>query len=58
MNIRRNVADGSRATEKRLSPPNSATGMPNVRLRLEWAWLEEMDTAAKMLVELAKAWGK
>jgi len=32
--------------------------MHNFHSPLEWACLEEMETAVKMLIELAKAWGK
>ncbi|MCG3130206.1 MAG: Peptidase T [Phycisphaerae bacterium] len=58
MNIVRGGTDGSRLTEKGLPTPNLATGMHNFHSPLEWACLEEMETAVKMLIELAKAWGK
>ena len=57
MHIIRGGTDGSRLTEKGLPTPNLSTGMHNFHSPLEWACLEEMETAKKVLIELAKQWG-
>lgn len=54
----RGGTDGSRFSEKGLPTPNLATGMHNFHSVLEFAVLEEMQTAADVLVEIAKLWGK
>ncbi len=54
----RGGTDGSRLTEKGLPTPNLSTGMHNFHSPLEWACLEEMETAVRVLIELAKLWGK
>ncbi|MCB9849238.1 MAG: peptidase T [Phycisphaerales bacterium] len=54
----RGGTDGSRLTEMGLPTPNLSTGMHNFHSPLEWACLEEMQTAQKLLVEIAKAWGE
>jgi len=53
----RGGTDGSRLTEKGLPTPNLSTGMHNFHSPLEWACLEEMETAKKVLIELARQWG-
>lgn len=58
LNIVRGGTDGSRLTERGLPTPNLATGMHNFHSPLEWACLEEMETAVQVLVELAKAWAR
>jgi len=40
-----------------LPTPNLSTGMHNFHSPLEFACLEEMETAVKMLLELARLWG-
>ncbi|MFQ5489555.1 MAG: peptidase T [Phycisphaerae bacterium] len=57
MEIIRGGTDGSRLTELGLPTPNLSAGMHNFHSPLEWACLEEMETAVNMLIELAKAWG-
>jgi tripeptide aminopeptidase len=57
MSIIRGGTDGSRLTEMGLPTPNLSTGMHNFHSPLEWACLEEMQTAKKVLVELAREWG-
>jgi tripeptide aminopeptidase len=56
--IVRGGTDGSRLTELGLPTPNLSTGEHNIHSPLEWTCLEEMETAVKVLVELAKVWGK
>lgn len=54
----RGGTDGSRLSEMGLPTPNLSTGMHNFHSPLEFACLEEMETAVNVLVELAKLWGK
>lgn len=54
----RGGTDGSRLSEMGLPTPNLSTGMHNFHSPLEFACLEEMETAVKILVELAKLWGE
>ncbi len=54
----RGGTDGSRLSEKGLPTPNLSTGMHNFHSPLEFACLEEMETAARVLVELAQRWGE
>ncbi len=54
----RGGTDGSRLTEQGLPTPNLSTGMHNFHSPLEWACLEEMDAARKILIQLAQEWGK
>ena len=54
----RGGTDGSRLTEMGLPTPNLSTGMHNFHSPLEFACLEEMETAVKVLVELARFWGR
>lgn len=56
--IVRGGTDGSRLTELGLPTPNLSTGEHNLHSPLEWTCLEEMETAVKVLVELAKVWGE
>jgi tripeptide aminopeptidase len=55
--IVRGGTDGSRLTEMGLPTPNLSTGEHNIHSPLEWTCLEEMETAVRVLVELAKLWG-
>jgi tripeptide aminopeptidase len=54
----RGGTDGSRLSEMGLPTPNLAVGMHNFHSPLEFACLEEMETAVKVLIELAQLWGK
>jgi tripeptide aminopeptidase len=56
--IVRGGTDGSRLTELGLPTPNLSTGEHNIHSPLEWTCLEEMETAVKVLVELAQMWGR
>jgi tripeptide aminopeptidase len=56
--IVRGGTDGSRLTEMGLPTPNLSTGEHNLHSPLEWTCLEEMQTAVKVLVELAQVWGQ
>jgi len=56
--IVRGGTDGSRLTELGLPTPNLSTGQHNLHSPLEWTCLEEMETADKVIVELAKIWGE
>ena len=56
--IIRGGTDGSLLTEKGLPTPNLSTGQHNLHSPLEWASLNEMETAVKVLVNLAVEWGK
>ena len=55
--IVRGGTDGSRLTELGLPTPNLSTGEHNMHSPLEWTCLEEMATAVRVLVELARVWG-
>lgn len=57
LTIIRGGTDGSRFTELGLPTPNLSTGQHHLHSRLEWACLEEMELAAKLLIELAQLWG-
>jgi tripeptide aminopeptidase len=54
----RGGTDGSRLSEMGLPCPNLSTGMHNFHSPLEYACLEEMENAVKVLIELAQLWGK
>jgi tripeptide aminopeptidase len=54
----RGGTDGSRLSEMGLPTPNLSVGMHNFHSPLEWACLEQMQSAVDILVELAKLWGK
>jgi len=57
LTIVRGGTDGSRLTEMGLPTPNLSCGEHNLHSPLEWTCLEEMETAVRVLVELAKVWG-
>jgi tripeptide aminopeptidase len=54
--IVRGGTDGSRLTELGLPTPNLSTGEHNLHSPLEWTCLEEMQTAVRVLIELAGVW--
>jgi tripeptide aminopeptidase len=54
--IVRGGTDGSRLTELGLPTPNLSTGEHNIHSPLEWVCLEEMATAVRVLIELARVW--
>jgi tripeptide aminopeptidase len=56
--IVRGGTDGSRLTEMGLPTPNLSCGEHNLHSPLEWTCLEEMETAVRVLVELARIWGE
>src|SRR5262249_1268464 len=56
--IVRGGTDGSRLTEMGLPTPNLSCGEHNLHSPLEWTCLEEMETAVRVLVELAQVWAK
>jgi tripeptide aminopeptidase len=56
--IVRGGTDGSRFTELGLPTPNLSTGQHNPHSPLEWACLEEMELAVKVLAELVQIWAK
>lgn len=58
LTIVRGGTDGSRLTEMGLPTPNLSTGEHNLHSPLEWTCLEEMATAVRVLVELARVWAE
>lgn len=54
----RGGTDGSRLSEMGLPTPNLSAGMYNFHSPLEFACLEEMEAAVRVLVELAQLWGQ
>ena len=52
----RGGTDGSVLTEMGLPTPNLSVGMHNYHSPLEWASLEQMEKAVRVLVELAQLW--
>jgi tripeptide aminopeptidase len=54
----RGGTDGSRLTQLGIPTPNIFTGGRNGHSRLEWASVPDMTAACKVVVELAKLWGK
>ncbi len=54
----RGGTDGSRLSEMGLPTPNLSVGMHNFHSPLEFACLEQMETAVQVLVELAQLWSK
>ncbi len=56
--IVRGGTDGSRLTELGLPTPNLSCGEHNLHSPLEWTCVEEMEIAARVLVELARIWGE
>jgi tripeptide aminopeptidase len=57
LTIVRGGTDGSRLTELGLPTPNLSCGEHNLHSPLEWTCLEEMETAVRVLIELAQVWG-
>ena len=53
----RGGTDGARLTEMGLPTPNLSAGMHQIHSPLEFACLEQMATAVRMLIELARLWG-
>jgi tripeptide aminopeptidase len=58
LTIVRGGTDGSRLTELGLPTPNLSTGEHNLHSPLEWTCLEEMQTAVRVLVDLARVWAE
>lgn len=58
MSVIRGGTDGSLLTERGLPTPNLASGQHNPHCPLEWASLDEMQTAVHVLVQLAVLWGR
>ncbi len=54
----RGGTDGSRLSELGLPTPNLSTGMHNFHSKLEFACLEEMEAAVKVLLALASLWSQ
>jgi tripeptide aminopeptidase len=54
----RGGTDGSRLSEKGLPTPNLFAGMHNFHCELEYACLDEMENAVKVLLELATLWSR
>lgn len=54
----RGGTDGSRLSELGLPTPNLSTGMHNFHSELEFACLDEMETAVSLLLELAGLWSQ
>jgi tripeptide aminopeptidase len=54
----RGGTDGSRLTEMGLPTPNLSCGEHNFHSPLEWTCLEEMATAVRVLLELARVWSE
>jgi tripeptide aminopeptidase len=57
LTIVRGGTDGSRLTEMGLPTPNLSTGEHNIHSPLEWVCVEELATAVRVLLELARVWG-
>src|SRR5579871_1025854 len=58
LTIVRGGTDGSRLTELGLPTPNLTCGEHNLHSPLEWTCVEEMATAVRVLVELARVWAE
>jgi tripeptide aminopeptidase len=58
LTIVRGGTDGSRLTEMGLPTPNLSCGEHNIHSPLEWTCLEELETAVRVLIELARVWGE
>ncbi len=54
----RGGTDGSRLSEMGLPTPNLSVGMHNYHSPLEFACVEQMQSAVNVLIELAQLWGK
>jgi tripeptide aminopeptidase len=52
----RGGTDGARLTELGIPTPNIFTGGRNFHSRLEWAALDEMVSASRLVIELARLW--
>jgi tripeptide aminopeptidase len=57
LKIVRGGTDGSHLTEMGLPTPNLSTGEHHFHSPLEWVCLEELATAVRVLIELARVWG-
>jgi tripeptide aminopeptidase len=55
--VLRGGTDGARLTELGLPTPNLSTGEHNPHSPLEWTSLEDMESAIRVLMELAQLWG-
>jgi len=53
----RGGTDGARLSAMGLPTPNLSTGMHNFHSPLEYACLEEMESAVQVLLQLAELWG-
>jgi tripeptide aminopeptidase len=58
LDIVRGGTDGSQLTELGLPTPNLSTGQHNIHSPLEFACLDEMVEAGRVLVELVKIWAE
>lgn len=58
LTIVRGGTDGSKLAEMGLPTPNLSSGQHNIHSPLEWACLDEMEFAAKHLIELLELWSK
>jgi tripeptide aminopeptidase len=58
LTIIRGGTDGSKFTELGLPTPNLSTGQHHFHSPLEWTCLEEMELAARMLIELVQVWAE
>jgi len=58
LGIIRGGTDGSQLTAKGLPTPNLSTAEHNLHSPLEWTCLEEMQSAVRVLVELAQVWAR
>src|SRR5262245_14617755 len=58
LSIIRGGTDGSQLTAKGLPTPNLSTGEYNPHSPLVWTCLDEMQSAVRVLVELAQVWAK
>jgi tripeptide aminopeptidase len=54
----RGGTDGSRLTAMGLPTPNLSTGEHNPHSLLEWTCIEEIETAAKSILEIASIWAE
>lgn len=54
----RGGTDGSQLTAKGLPTPNLSTAEHNIHSPLEWTCLEEMQSAVRVIVELAQRWAR
>jgi tripeptide aminopeptidase len=54
----RGGTDGSRLTELGVPTPNIFTGGRNFHSRIEWASVQEMIAACKLVIELIRLWGE